>query len=860
MVKRIASVLLLVLALTSCGQEKVKKAVYIIIDGVPADMIERLDLPAIREISSRGAYGRSYVGGSVGRYDQTPTISAVGYTDLLTSTWVNKHNVPGNSNLDPNYNYWTIFRIAKEQQREVKTGLFSSWIDNRTVLIGEGKPETGNLKIDYVCDGYELDTVAFPHKEHDLHILDIDEHVSKEAASCLKENAPDLSWVYLWYTDDAGHIFGNGETFDEAVRIADRQIGRIWEAVKYREANFNEEWMIVVTTDHGRDFMGFGHGGQSERERTTWVATNQKVNERMKSGKSAMVDIAPSLCRFLGFEAPRDVVWEQDGVPFIGKVDIMEMDLLPYDNNVDLIWESLNDKAEVEVWAAASNNFKEGGKDEWIKVGTVPAGTETFRVDLSTLPESQFYKFVLSTPNNHLNRWYPVVRTKYTNYKLPVAYSHAKVALELPGWSKDVKLGLNDFLDLYGEGGKMQLDKPYVVFDFDNTTSIFDIQYQMVPFQPMMMAFEIEPKDMKNVLSEDLTRMDLCEEWIEDISYDYSSLYRKYGPFTAEGMAPSDTAALHKDPEWLDFATKMKGLYNLVYQVEPNDICIAWQTSWYHGMSDEQIYRLSKASHETFKDVETSTVHWGGERPCSWTSGISVTPELRELWRALKDKGFDVWVCSGSQLEQVRAAVDVFGLHDYCTGILAVPTKYDSSSAGYLALPGGKWQRDTVETNSITWNAGKVKAIDNALVSRYGHGPYAGFMDSGGDFHFCTEYSSLKLVVCFNTANKDPKDGAGLVAETALYERDALGYDLKKANAAGDTFYLLQGRNENGLRSLNPSNATIKLGETSERLFKGEENQAFLDSLKSAKPKVKEIFDKNALGRIDGFTGYHSRP
>ena len=422
--KKLVILSIITLCLFGCRQEKEKKAVYIIIDGVPADIIERLDLPAIREISSRGAYGRSYVGGTVGRYDQTPTISAVGYTDLLTSTWVNKHNVPGNSNLSPNYNYWTIFRIAKEQKKDVKTGLFSSWIDNRTVLLGEGKPETGNLRIDYVYDGYELDTAAFPKKEYDLNILDVDEHVSKEAAGCIRENAPDLSWVYLWYTDDAGHYFGNGEALDESVRIADRQVGRVWEAVKYREENFNEDWMIVVTTDHGRDFKGYGHGGQSERERVTWVATNQKVNERMKSGKSAIVDIAPSISRFLGFEIPRDVLWEQDGIPFIGKVDIMEMDILPYDNSVDLNWECLDGKAMVKVWAAADNKFREGGKDEWIEVGSVPAKAETYRVDLTSLPESKFYKFVLETPNTTLNRWYSITKDKYTNFKFPVAYSH----------------------------------------------------------------------------------------------------------------------------------------------------------------------------------------------------------------------------------------------------------------------------------------------------------------------------------------------------------------------------------------------------------------------------------------------------
>ena len=400
----------------------VRKAVYVIIDGVPADMVERLDLPNIQEIASRGAYGRSYVGGTIGRYDQTPTISAVGYTDMLTGTWVNKHNVPGNSNLSPNYNYWTMFRIAKEQDREVKTGLFSSWIDNRTVLLGEGRDETGNLKIDYVYDGYENDYEAFPKKEHDMRIFDIDEYVSKKAAECIREEAPDLSWVYLWYTDDAGHIFGNSDTFDEFTLLADAQIGRVWEAVKYREENFNEEWMMIATTDHGRDYKGYGHGGQSERERTTWLAVNQKVNARLTSGKSAATDMNPSICKWMGFDVPRDIEWEQDGTSFYGTTDIMEMEVEPYGTSVKLTWECLEKDARVTVWGTTTNNFKTGGKEEWTKLGEVAASEENFMVDLGALPKSSFYKFVLETPNGSLNRWYNGVVDKYTTFKIPLEY------------------------------------------------------------------------------------------------------------------------------------------------------------------------------------------------------------------------------------------------------------------------------------------------------------------------------------------------------------------------------------------------------------------------------------------------------
>ncbi|MDY5622155.1 MAG: alkaline phosphatase family protein [Bacteroidales bacterium] len=384
---------------------KTRKAVFIIIDGVPADMIERLNTPAIDEIAARGSFERAYTGGEVGGYSQTPTISAIGYTNLLTATWLNKHNVGGNSNLKPNYNYWTIFRIAKEQKKDYKTAIYSSWTDNRTVLLGEGKPETGNLKIDYVCDGYDLDTKRFPKKEKELHIFDIDEFVTKQAAQGIKNDAPDLSWVYLWYTDDAGHIEGNGKFFDEYTLKADQQIAQIWEAVKYREANFDEEWMVVVTTDHGRSENGHDHGGQSERERTTWISTNQPVNRHFHNGQLAITDITPSICRFMGFEVPQPVLWEQDGMPFIGPVDIANMKTSPYDEDIILSWDCLNPNAEVTVYAATDNLYKTDGKDEWIKLGTVPASYRSYQVKSGQLPASKFYKFVLQTPNNHLNRW-----------------------------------------------------------------------------------------------------------------------------------------------------------------------------------------------------------------------------------------------------------------------------------------------------------------------------------------------------------------------------------------------------------------------------------------------------------------------
>lgn len=383
-----------------------RKAIYIVLDGIPADYIERVHPKTIFEIAEKGNYARAITGGEIGRYSETPTISAIGYMNILTGTWMNKHNVNGNSNLKPNYNYWSLFKIAKSQNTDYKTALFSSWTDNRTVLIGADKPETGNLKIDYVYDGYELDKQRFPEKANNMHIFEIDSVVCQEAAKCIREKAPDLSWVYLWYTDSGYHLYGDGSYMDDYVRKTDELIRQIWEAVQLREKEYNEEWLVIVTTDHGRDESGYHHGRQSERERSVWISTNAaKVNSHFQSPSLSLVDILPSICSYMQFEMPQEVAFEKDGVSFLGKNDISDLTTHPYDQYVTLKWNCTKSKADATIYMATTNNYKGGGKDEWIKIGTTKANKKEFTVDLNKYPKSKFYKFVVATPNNLITKW-----------------------------------------------------------------------------------------------------------------------------------------------------------------------------------------------------------------------------------------------------------------------------------------------------------------------------------------------------------------------------------------------------------------------------------------------------------------------
>ena len=310
------------------------KAVFVIVDGIPADTVERVATPNIDQITRTGGYTRSWVGGDVGTESESPTVSAVGYNSLLTGTWANKHNVYSNKVRDPNYDYWDVFRVVKHVAPCRTTGLFSTWTNNRTQLLGNGLAEAGGDKLDYVADGFENDPERFPKEGKRHRIQRIDEHVVGEAARHIEDHDIDLSWVYIEYPDDVGHETGDGHAFDEAVRWADEQIGRLWLAVVERQRNHNEDWLLIVTTDHGRTAestlsrrgrvlpAGANHGGQSVRERTTWIATNsQRLNTRFKT-EPPIVDIMPSILAHLGVEIPIPVKAGLDGRTFIKKQPI----------------------------------------------------------------------------------------------------------------------------------------------------------------------------------------------------------------------------------------------------------------------------------------------------------------------------------------------------------------------------------------------------------------------------------------------------------------------------------------------------------------------------------------------------------
>ncbi|MEV6241433.1 alkaline phosphatase family protein [Lentzea sp. NPDC051838] len=274
--------LLLVTPAAVAAPAKTPKVLVIGLDGTRYDKLLAADTPNVHALLNRGYGARSALYGS----GMAQTSSGPGWSTILTGVWPDKHKVKDNSfsgNALTSYPSW--LERANTANPALSTYAAVDWKPISDQILRGGQDRK------YVLDG---DAAGYPGS---------DEKITVDAEQHLRTNAADASFVYLGQVDIAGHNNGaDSSQYTAAIRTVDAQIGRLVAAVESRSTYASEDWLIMVTTDHGHTGAG-GHGGDTPEERMTFVISTGAARPAVAP---KLVDVAASALKHLGVPATLD--------------------------------------------------------------------------------------------------------------------------------------------------------------------------------------------------------------------------------------------------------------------------------------------------------------------------------------------------------------------------------------------------------------------------------------------------------------------------------------------------------------------------------------------------------------------------
>jgi hypothetical protein len=326
----VAAILPLGLFFKGCDQRQPPtqpKTLIIGMDGVQLQHYEKLG--GDTNLQKRLFYGKAYAGGITGRASEQATVSGPGWITLLTGVWANKHGVVSNVEslrVDPKFP--SLFKRLRD-------ALPNAYISS---IVNWSPINTAYLLVD--AQGNNV-------RESGLS----DEQVTARTLEILENTPADFTFIQLDEPDEVGHASGFGPAYQFALHEADNRLGRLLDKVEERAYKHpQEDWLVLVCTDHGRDYWGSGHGGVTEQEKTVFIASNKPLNEELSQpsipqdnpgpnnlyGYAAQTSVAPTVLRHMKLDLLPE--WKLDGTPLLGTTGVRKARAI--EGDAKLLWNS----------------------------------------------------------------------------------------------------------------------------------------------------------------------------------------------------------------------------------------------------------------------------------------------------------------------------------------------------------------------------------------------------------------------------------------------------------------------------------------------------------------------------------------
>lgn len=312
------------------------KTLVVGIDGASFDFLDDADMPNLDALMARGMVSASNLYAS----PMAGTNSGPAWSTIATGVWPDKHNVVDNNFTAPRFDAYPDYLTRIEAaQPERSTAAVVTWRPVIDRIFGAAVDSR-------VAGGNDAGTTT--------------------AAVAAIDGGVDDLFVHLDEVDGAGHGGGtSGAAYLPALAKADRELGQILAAVDARPEG--EEWLVMVTADHGHTPTG-GHGGSSPAERKVFVVAAGAGIEPGVRHDVKIADIAPTVLGAVGIA--QDPAWNLDGTA-VQDLEADEFDALrpALRTRVDetrpgadvLGWT----KTAPDGWSIDNSRMPAGGVTEW---------------------------------------------------------------------------------------------------------------------------------------------------------------------------------------------------------------------------------------------------------------------------------------------------------------------------------------------------------------------------------------------------------------------------------------------------------------------------------------------------------------
>lgn len=243
-----------------------KKVIVLGYDGGRADALSLLDgtteKSAIGYLLATGGTAQiAYCGGvNYPAFNTQDTSTAPGWCSILTGEWADVHGITGNDIVKSN-DHLTLLTTLVEDGTVDSSAFYVSWNghfshDSSTYLLEKQYIEEKHL------------AVSFVDAEDDNGTYD------NTVADISRADCSDFIFTIFEHTDHAGHGTGfciNNPEYVTAFAESEAQCRQIIDAVESRATYETEDWLIILTSDHGG--YNTGHGGMTLQERMIFVVT-----------------------------------------------------------------------------------------------------------------------------------------------------------------------------------------------------------------------------------------------------------------------------------------------------------------------------------------------------------------------------------------------------------------------------------------------------------------------------------------------------------------------------------------------------------------------------------------------------------